>query len=132
MLNKIRKNMNKKGFTLVELIIVLAVMAILAAIVVPRMTGVTNSFKVRADERTAAALGRELELRIQTGEIASASNIEGDVTEHIADTKAPQSGGKFTYAYDATAKTLTISVADSTITTPAFKDVVISNVSAIK
>ncbi|MCH4888799.1 prepilin-type N-terminal cleavage/methylation domain-containing protein [Acidaminobacter sp. JC074] len=69
MIKKIQKNMNKKGFTLVELIIVLAVMAILAAIVIPRMSGVTDSFKIRSDERVAASIAREIQVMVQTGVI---------------------------------------------------------------
>jgi len=61
--------MNKKGFTLVELIIVIAVMAILAAIVIPRMSGITQSFRVNADIRSCETLAREIELKIQLGEI---------------------------------------------------------------
>lgn len=70
MIKMIQKNMNKKGFTLVELIIVIAVMAILAAIVIPRMAGVTDSFKVKADERVAATIAREIQVMVQTGIIA--------------------------------------------------------------
>ena len=39
MFEKIRKMKNKKGFTLVELIVVLVIMAILAALLVPALTG---------------------------------------------------------------------------------------------
>lgn len=36
---KIRKMKNKKGFTLVELIVVLVILAILAAMLIPALTG---------------------------------------------------------------------------------------------
>lgn len=39
MFEKIRKMKNKKGFTLVELIVVLVILAILAAMLVPALTG---------------------------------------------------------------------------------------------
>ena len=39
MFEKIRKMKNKKGFTLVELIVVLVILAILAALLVPALTG---------------------------------------------------------------------------------------------
>ena len=39
MFEKIRKMKNKKGFTLVELIVVLVILAILAALLIPAMTG---------------------------------------------------------------------------------------------
>ena len=36
------KKNNKKGFTIVELVIVIAVIAILAAVLIPTFTGVTE------------------------------------------------------------------------------------------
>ncbi len=71
MIQKIQKNMNKKGFTLVELIIVIAVMAILAAIVIPRMLGVTKSFKEKADERTCETYARVLQTQARLGKLAA-------------------------------------------------------------
>lgn len=93
MIKKIQKNMNKKGFTLVELIIVLAVMAILAAIVVPRMTGITDAFRERADERVCASFAREIQVMIQSGAITVADNASGLVTTlgSITSDEAPQS-----------------------------------------
>lgn len=73
MIKFIQKQMNKKGFTLVELIIVIAVMAILAAIVVPRMSGITDSFKEKADERVCENYARDLEVLIQLG-----NDVDGD------------------------------------------------------
>ena len=39
MFEKIRKMKNKKGFTLVELIVVLVILAMLAALLIPALTG---------------------------------------------------------------------------------------------
>ncbi len=39
----LRKKLNKKGFTLIELIVVIAVIAILAAVLLPRFTGFSRS-----------------------------------------------------------------------------------------
>ena len=54
MIERIRKMKNKKGFTLVELIVVLVILAILAALLVPALTGYidkANNEKVVAETR---------------------------------------------------------------------------------
>ena len=47
------KNNSKKGFTIVELVIVIAVIAILAAVLIPTFTGVTERAKESAAMQNA-------------------------------------------------------------------------------
>lgn len=49
-------NGKKKGFTLIELIVVIAVLGILAAIAIPRLTGFQDSAKKKSDIATAKTL----------------------------------------------------------------------------
>ncbi|MGI6538282.1 MAG: type II secretion system protein [Caldicoprobacterales bacterium] len=50
-MNKLlRKKLNKKGFTLIELIVVIAILGILAVILIPRFTGMRENANVRAVE----------------------------------------------------------------------------------
>ena len=55
MMMKIRKRLNQKGFTLVELMVVIAILGILAAIAIPKFsdsTSAANTAKIAADLRT--------------------------------------------------------------------------------
>ena len=57
MFEKIRKLKDRKGFTLVELIVVLVILAILAALLIPALTGYidkANKEKVIAETRSVA------------------------------------------------------------------------------
>ena len=57
MIEKIRAMKNKKGFTLVELIVVLVILAILAALLIPALTGYidkANKEKVVSETRMVA------------------------------------------------------------------------------
>ena len=55
---------DKKGFTLIELIAVLVIMAILALIVTPLVMSIIKKAKVSADKRSIDAYGRSIELAI--------------------------------------------------------------------
>ena len=50
------KRNNKKGFTIVELVIVIAVIAILSAVLIPTFSGVTKSAQEKADQANARNL----------------------------------------------------------------------------
>jgi len=56
------KMKNRKGFTLIELIVVLAVLAIIMAIAVPRFIGVQEKAKVNADISTKEMVTKAAEL----------------------------------------------------------------------
>ncbi len=47
---------NNKGFTLVELIVVLAVLGIIAAIAIPNFNGIQTKSKLKADKATAQSI----------------------------------------------------------------------------
>ncbi len=53
---------NRKGFTLIELIVVLAVLAIIMAIAVPRFMGIQDKAKEDADKSTLEMIAKAAEL----------------------------------------------------------------------
>ena len=55
---------SKKGFTLIELVAVLVIMAIIALIVTPLVMSIIRKAKVSADKRSIDAYGRSIELAI--------------------------------------------------------------------
>ena len=77
LLKKLQKKSNKKGFTLVEIIVVLVILAILAAIAVPSVLGYVNEAK---DERYIQE-ARSIYVVIQTEEAkAKALTTAGETT----------------------------------------------------
>ena len=54
------KKTNKKGFTIVELVIVIAVIAILAAVLIPTFGGVIDKAKTSANDQDAANTYKQL------------------------------------------------------------------------
>lgn len=58
MIKLINKLKNRKGFTLIELIVVLAVLAIIMAIAVPRFTGVREQAKIDSDYATLESIAK--------------------------------------------------------------------------
>ena len=111
---------NKKGFTLVELVIVIAVLAVLAAIAVPTVTNVINSANVNTDKSNAQTI--ELALKSAYSEAAagtwttndgvvdpstltvdSALQHEGlgDITTLNNNVKEKSSSGTLVFVYDS-------------------------------
>jgi len=79
LLKKLQKKSNKKGFTLVEIIVVLVILAILAAIAVPSVLGYVNEAK---DERYIQE-ARSIYVVIQTEE--ARYKALNDTDDHYAD-----------------------------------------------
>jgi type IV pilus assembly protein PilA len=73
-LKALREN-RKKGFTLVELIVVLVILAILAAVLVPALTGYID----RAKEKSIVAETRQVVMAAQT--IADEQGVDTDTVD---------------------------------------------------
>lgn len=73
MLSKIRALKEKKGFTLVELIVVLVILAILAALLIPALTGYID----KANNQKVIATTRQVVMAAQTEVSEAYAKAEG-------------------------------------------------------
>ena len=108
MLKWINKKRNQKGFTLIELVVVIAILGILAAIAVPKLGGFKNNAKVAADKATAETIKKAAELYVAANKVENPSALNGDYNKwhgtlkDLLDTdayKPQQEGKKFTLTY---------------------------------
>ncbi len=76
-MKKLREN--QKGFTLIELIVVVAILAILAAVAVPNFIGLTARAKVATEVAAAAEVANAINIY---NTLNSATPIDGDATNH--------------------------------------------------
>ncbi len=66
-----KKRLNKKGFTLIELIVVIAILAILAAILIPSLTNYIQKATDAKNEANARSEYSRVMLGVATGDITA-------------------------------------------------------------
>lgn len=74
---------NKKGFTLVELVVVVAVLLILAAIAIPTVSGVINQAQTATDSANAKSIETAIKYAIAQNEITNATTY-ADIGDALA------------------------------------------------
>lgn len=65
------KKMNKKGFTLIEMLVVIAIIAVLVAIVIPTVTSATDKAEAAANAANLRALKAEIVTAMLSGDTDS-------------------------------------------------------------
>ena len=91
-----KKILTKKGFTLIELIVVIAILAILAAILIPSLTNYLNQAQISKNESSARAFYSEYMLEVASG-VASPA-----LTTTLSDGTTCTLTASATDAYDVT------------------------------
>ena len=66
-----RKRNKKGGFTLIELTVVLAIMAIILTVIAPNFSSVKDSAKTKVDQQNCAAIERSVEMLLVEDVISS-------------------------------------------------------------
>lgn len=99
----LRKMYNKKGFSLIELIVVIAILAIIAAVAIPRFAAIQERSEIKADATTAAEVVNAARIQEQDRNngtvVVLAGAVAGTSELLIADymtIPTPQAGGSFT------------------------------------
>ena len=134
-MNKKQKSLTNKGFSLVELIIVIAIMAVLVGVLAPQFIKYVEQSRKSTDIQNAESIKTAVLADIADGKITGSGSNKtfgnlnatyvGDGTMATSITTAPtvqgSLGGKkakgFYVTYDATAGTCSVSVTDDAGTT---------------
>ena len=102
MLRIISNLKNKRGFTLIELIVVLAVLAIILAIAVPRFVNIQDESRIKADAATAEQIikaARLMEARRNDGNETTHGGTSSNWDDDIMAWPTPESGDEFELDY---------------------------------
>ncbi|HAA64640.1 MAG TPA: prepilin-type cleavage/methylation domain-containing protein [Thermoanaerobacter sp.] len=95
-------NKDERGFTLIELIVVIAILGVLAAIAVPRVTTSLANARVKADEANVKILQNAIERYYVEHDQTYPQSLQTLVDEgYIDKIPTPQQPGK-TFDYDST------------------------------
>ncbi len=97
----IKKKANKKGFTIMEMLIVVAIIAVLAAIAIPTFNGALTKSKEAADVANIRAAYAEAQVKIITEDVDLGSKA-ALVAAFTAPAKLNYKGTNHGYALDET------------------------------
>ena len=107
-----KKLNNRKGFSLIELVVVVAILGILAMVAIPRVTGSLDTAKKNTDNTNLRALNNAVELYYAEKEKwpseESLDKFTADIDEYLPTIPGVQVTGKsFVYDSDASGAKVT-------------------------
>ena len=115
------KKSNKKGFTLVELIVVIAIMAILAAVLIPTVTNKINDAKKATAKQDCTATASALASAL-IDKIANNTDIPADLRADGADVPATFVEGTKIYGSETAGFVVVTKVKDTVFFAQVTKD----------
>lgn len=95
-MNNQKKNKNRKGFTLIELIVVIAILAILAAVAIPNFVGISKRAETATQVAAAAEYANAINVynALNTTDITSLSDTDlATLNGVLGDDLAPKVDG---------------------------------------
>ncbi|MBC7074845.1 MAG: prepilin-type N-terminal cleavage/methylation domain-containing protein [Syntrophomonadaceae bacterium] len=97
---KINKN---RGFTLVELVIVMAILAVLAALAIPKYTSVLSEAKAKSDQTNVKLLQDAIDLYYaENGEYpATLNDLEPDYIKEVPTQQHPTANQGDSFSYNS-------------------------------
>lgn len=116
-----REKKNNKGFSLVELIVVIAIMIVLVAVLAPVFTKYVEQSRRATDVQNANTIASAISVGVTDGETSITKDawteFETTTTSSIKSVPAVKgkevSGGKFFYFYNSTDNTTKVCIAAS-------------------
>ena len=111
------KKLNKKGFTLMEMLIVVAIIAILVAIAIPTFSNALNKAKVATDEANLRAYYAEQMANYLVDGTEPANVTTATDTVNVAGANYKLQHGTYTASWDTTNNKLVISYTPTGATT---------------